>query len=366
MLNSRIGTVEAIMLILTNIVTHTILSLPRNILSTQKSASILNLIYVGIFAIFIAYLIFKLFKNFPGLDILDISEIIGGKVFKNIIGVLFIAFFIITSSILLRNFCESIKIIYYPMTNIIYILAIFVIAICIANRFDFSATLKTNLIVIPFLLASMIFLFFTNINKFVPQRAFPILGEGAFNTFVLGLSNLGAFGGIAYLYFLPPLLQEPDKFKKISLISIGITVIYLILSVATLLFMFSFFVSINEITPLYSATRYIEFGSFFQRLESIFLLVWILVFACYLSIVTKFAMIILKKVVNIETTSPLIDIFGLLVFAIALFPKNYTISQEIETSVYPHLVIGIVICLGLGILVIANILRQKHKTVLNN
>ena len=47
------------------------------------------------------------------------------------------------------------------MTNIIYILAIFVIAICIANRFDFSATLKTNLIVIPFLLASMIFLFFT-------------------------------------------------------------------------------------------------------------------------------------------------------------------------------------------------------------
>mgnify|MGYP001055644444 FL=1 len=166
MLNSRIGTVEAIMLILTNIVTHTILSLPRNILSTQKSASILNLIYVGIFAIFIAYLIFKLFKNFPGLDILDISEIIGGKIFKNIIGVLFIAFFIITSSILLRNFCESIKIIYYPMTNISYILAIFVIAICIANRFDFSATLKTNLIVIPFLLASMIFLFFSQSCNF--------------------------------------------------------------------------------------------------------------------------------------------------------------------------------------------------------
>ena len=94
MQKSKIGTLEAIMLVLTIVITHTILSLPRDILSSQKSASLINLIYVGIIAIIIAYLIFKLFKNFPGLDIIDISELIGGKVFKNIIGTIFIAYFI--------------------------------------------------------------------------------------------------------------------------------------------------------------------------------------------------------------------------------------------------------------------------------
>ena len=209
MLKSKIGTVEAIMLILTIIVTHTMLSLPKDILTSMKSASILNLIYVSIIAIIIAYVIFRLLKNFPGLDIIYISELIGCKLFKNMVGIIFIAYFLVSSSILLRNFCESIKIIYYPMTDIFFIIAFFVIAVCIANRLDFSATLKTNLIILPVVLFSILFLFFSNIKQFTPQRIFPILGDGMYNTFVLGLSNLASFAGIAYLFFLPPLLKEP-------------------------------------------------------------------------------------------------------------------------------------------------------------
>ena len=359
MLKSKIGTVEAIMLILTIIVAHTMLSLPKDILTSMKSASILNLIYVGIIAIIISYVIFRLLKNFPGLDIIDISELIGGKLFKNMVGIIFIAYFLVSSSILLRNFCESIKIIYYPMTDIFFIIAFFMIAVCIANRLDFSATLKTNLIILPVVLFSILFLFFANIKQFTPQRIFPILGDGMYNTFVLGLSNLASFGGIAYLYFLPPLLKEPEKIKKIALISVGITALYLILSVATLLFMFSFFINTSEITPLYNAARYIEFGNFFQRLESIFLLIWILAFACYLSIASKFSMSIFKKLTNIETNTPLIDIFGLLILGLALLPKNYAISQNLESKIYPYLVLGIVFFLGIGILILANLRKRK-------
>lgn len=360
MLKTKIGTAEAIMIILTIIVAHTMLSVPRDILESMKSASVLNLIYVGLIAILFSYAVFRLFKNFPGMDIIDISEFLGGKVFKNIIGIIFISYFMISSSIMLRNFCESIKIIYYPMTNIFFIIAFFVIAVCIVNRLSFNSSLKTNLIVLPLALSSIIFLFFANTDEFIPQRMFPILGEGAFNTFILGLGNLASFSGIAFLYFLPPLLQEPQKFKKIALISAGISAIYLILTVATLLFMFSFFVKTNEISPLYNATRYIEFGNFFQRLESIFLLIWILVFACYISIVLKFSMSIFMKLTNIETKKPLIDIFGLLVLGIALFPKNYAISQKFESNIYPCLVLGIVFLLGISVLIVANLRKRKE------
>lgn len=355
MSKSKIGTIEAIMLVLTVVVTHTILSLPRELLISTNSATIINLIFVSIIAIFISYFIFRLFKKFPGCDIIDISELLGGKVLKTIIGTTFIFHFVVSSSILLRNFCESLKIIYFPMTNVAFIILLFIITMCTANRLDFSATLKTNLLILPLILASLIFLFFANMNKFVPQRMFPILGDGFYNTFVLGLSNIAAFGGIAYLYFLPPLLKEPEKIKKIYILSIGITAVYLILCVSTLLFMFSFFWDTNEITPLYNATRYIEFGSFFQRLEAIFLLFWILAFACHLSIVSQFAMNIFQKITNIQTTKPLIDICGLLFFGIALYPKNYAISTKFETNIYPYLVIGIVFFLGLSLLILANL-----------
>ncbi len=361
MSSSKISTLDAIMLVLTVVVTHTILSLPRNILVSTDSASILNIIYVGIIVIFIGYFIYRLLKTFPSADIIDISEYLGGRLLKTIIGIIFIAYFLITSSILLRNFCESVKIIYYPMTNITYIVLLFVIAICAANRLDFSASLKTNALIIPLVLGSIIFLFFSNMNQFTPQRMFPIFGKGLFDTFILGLTNLASFGGIVFLYFLPPLLNKPEDMKKITLISIGISAIYLVLCVATLLFMFSFFLDTNEITPLYNATRYIEFGNFFQRLESVFLLIWILAFACYLSIISKFSMRIFQKITNIENKKALIDIFGLLIFGISIFPKNYAISNMFETKVYPNLVIGLVFVLSISILILANLRKKKQN-----
>lgn len=361
MTKSKIGTFEAIMLVLTIVVTHTISSLPREILVSTKSASLINLIFVSILVILFAYLISKLFKKFPGSDIIDVSEFLGGKVFKIIVGITFIFYFLFSSSILLRNFCESLKIIYYPMTNLLFIIAMFVIDVCVANRLDFNASLKTNLLILPLVLASMIFLFFANMNKFSPERIFPIFGDGLFDTFVLGLGNIASFGGVAFLYFLPPYMKEPEKLKKVSLISIGLSSIYLILCVATLLFMFSFFIDTNEITPLYNATRYIEFGSFFQRLESIFLLIWILAFACYLSIVIKFSMSIFKKLTNIETKKPLVDVFGLLIFGISLLPQNYAISEHLEVKIYPCLVIGIGFFLGGSILILANLMKKKQK-----
>ena len=48
------------MIILTIIVAHTILSLPKNILTSMKSASILNLVYVSIIVVVIGYIIYRL------------------------------------------------------------------------------------------------------------------------------------------------------------------------------------------------------------------------------------------------------------------------------------------------------------------
>ena len=57
MTKSKIGTLEAIMLVLTIVVTHTISSLPREILVSTKSASLINLVVVSSLVIIFACLI---------------------------------------------------------------------------------------------------------------------------------------------------------------------------------------------------------------------------------------------------------------------------------------------------------------------
>ena len=94
MLKSKIGTIEAIALVLSVLAPFTVISLSRTFINETKSSALLNIIYVTSICLFIAFLIYVLFKKFPGLDIIDVSGYLGGNIFKNIIGFVFIAYFL--------------------------------------------------------------------------------------------------------------------------------------------------------------------------------------------------------------------------------------------------------------------------------
>ena len=359
MAKHKIGTISAIMLTLSIVVSYITSSLPRTFVNETKSATLLNIIYITVIVLFIILLFCKLINKFPGLDLLDISNFLGGNILKNIVGGFFILYFILSSSLMLRNFCEGLSVVYYPLTNYVFVILMFIFALALSNRLGFNSTLNTASIVFPLVLLSAILLFCGNLDNFSFRRIYPILGDGFHNTFILGLKNIGAFGGICYLYFLPTMLKEPEKLKKIAVISVICTGAFILLCVATLLFMFSFFITTDEVMPLFSAARHIEFGSFFQRFESIFLLIWIISFCCYLSISCKFATHIFTKMFNLSDMRPLLNVFTILIFGISLLPKNYAISNSFETDIYRYLRIAIGFILGITILILANLKKKK-------
>lgn len=367
MLKSKINTISAIMLTLSIVVSYITSSLPNSFINETKSATLLNIIYITAIVLFIILIFCRLFKQFPSLDILDISKFLGGDVLKNIVGTFFIFYFIVSSSLMLRNFCEGLVVVYYPLTSYITVILMFLFAIAIVNRLSFNANINASSIFFPIVLISVVLLFCGNLGNFNFNRIYPILGNGLYDTFVLGLRNIGAFGGICYLYFLPPMLKEPEKFKKIAIISVLCTGAFIALCVATLFFMFAFFTSTDEIMPLFTTARYIEFGSFFQRFESLFLLIWIISFSCYLSITCKFCAHIFGRMFNLSDMTPILSLFVILMFGIALLPKNYAFSNLFETHIYRYMRIAIGYILGLTILILANLKKKKvgEKNKLN-
>lgn len=361
MTKSKIGTIEAVLIILTVIISRSILSLPRDMIVRTKSATILNIIYITIICTLLALLITKLFKRFGNADILDISEFLGGKLFKQIVGAIFIFYYMVSSAILLRNFCEALGLVYFQMTPIIFLILLFVIGSCISNRLGFNVSLKVNLLIVPIALVSIVIIFISNFKSFDIQKIFPILGGGFKDTFVTGLLNISAFEGLKYLYFIPPYLKEPEKYKKISVLSAILTGTYLILCVSIILFIFPSFFTTNEIMPLYSAARYISFGNFLQRLESIFMMIWILSFISYLTIASKFAISIFQKMTNIKNPKELINVFGLFTIAISMFPKSLAISTFCETKIYSYFSVAVIFIFGISILILANLKKRKER-----
>jgi len=149
--------------------------------------------------------------------------------------------------------------------------------------------------------------------------------------------------------------------KIIAFSSVFICSIYLVLTVSIILFMFSFFISNDQLIPLYTAATYIEFGSFFQRQESVFLLIWMVAFACQISIIGNFSTHIFKKISNIKNAKIMVYPFAGIMVAVSLLPKNYAISNFFETNIFPVTCIGIVFILGISILIIANIKKKEGE-----
>ncbi len=355
MIDKKIGNLEAIALVLIVVIAHIISNLPKGIISSTSSGAIINVVFVSIIALGIVFLISELLKKFPNLDILDISKFLGGKALKAIIGILFFSYFIFTISILLRSFSEGLKIIFFPRTPTPVIMILFLLAVVIANRLGFQAIARSNLFIMPIILFTILFIFFANLQNFTFQGMTPLFGEGIESTFFAGLANLFAFGGISYLYFLPPYLKDEKSQNKIALTSILASAICLLFSIATLLFLSPNSIITQEIFPLYLASRYIEFGRFLQRLDAIFLLIWIIAIVSYLSISFCFATKVFQKVLNLQYRKWYIGLLALLVFGIGLVPSNLYQVIFIENTVYKYTILILVLAISLSILIFANI-----------
>ena len=272
----KIGKFEAIALIVMITINQIIFNLPNTIIMNTGSSAWLNVIVICIVAFFACLLICKLFKKFPTQDIVDVSEYLGGNVLKTIIGVLYILFFLFIAGIFLRYLASSLKLIYFEKSPIVFLLLLFLIPVILTVKLGIRPIAQVNLVFTPIILFSMLIILFSTAQNFVPERIFPILGFGADKTFLIGLNNIFTFTCFAYLYFIIPILKEPKDFKLVAITSVIISAIYLFLSVICLLMIFPFIAFSDEMLSVYLLTRLIEFGKFFQRVDAIFIFVWIL------------------------------------------------------------------------------------------
>ena len=260
----------------------------------------------------------------------------------------------LTTSIV-KNLSETLRIIYFRTSPILYITLFFIISSIICNRFPLKALAKANLIISPIIFLSVIIILFSSIRNFMPQRIFPILGYGFNKTFFSGLSNIFSFSGMLYLLFLPPLLDKPEKMKRMSIVAIIISSVYLFLSVTCLLLSLSFTLNSDESFSLYVLTRNLEYGRFIQRVDAIFILVWVIAILSYINLPVSLCIYIFKKLTNISNTNSINYVVNLLILAISIIPIEYAIFTNIFGKVVQYSFLILFFAISLPILIIANL-----------
>lgn len=350
----KISSLEAIFLIITIIVNQIIFNLPNIILHSCGTSAWINVIFVGILAILFTLIISKIFSNFPYQDIVDIAGFLGGGFLKTLIGVFFILFFFIFNVLCIGYFANALKLIYFNKTPLIFLILLFILPPILLNKYSFKTIANVNMVFVPFVVLDIIILFLGSSNEFDISNIFPLLGFGVKETFLYSITNLFAFSGLAYLFFINPFLSDNKDIKRISIISIFISALYLFLSIFCLLLSFSSVTIYDQLFSLYALTRRISLGSFLQRVDAIFILIWIINNFCFTSIGIFYISNIFQKLTKANDSKQVLYPIGMLTFASCLLFNNIADIKRFALYFYKYFTFPLIFIVSFLILIFAN------------
>ena len=358
---SKLGNFEAICLIVVVFVNHIVLNLPQMILNSTGSASILNTIYILLIVIIFAILILKLLKKFIGLDIIDISEYLGGKPLKILIGTLCIIYLIFETVFLTRMFSQNLLLVYFPNYPISFIIFLFLFIGVVANIIGKKSIIKTNAIIVPIALFSILFTFIFVADMLRIERSLPIFNNGLDKIFLSGASNIFAFNGLFFLFFISPMLNKKEDMSKVTLWSVLICGIFLILSIATLIFAFSDIYSVSRLAPIYFIIINSRLSAFLERPEAIFIFIWTLALMSFINISVMFVLKIFKKLTNVKEPKYLAISVCTIIFVLAMALNGLFNFESIANAFYKYGSLILIFGIFTLILILAYIKKRRSS-----
>lgn len=290
--------------------------------------------YVVLISVTVSMILFEfvciLLKRFPDKVLSEIFERVWGRFIGKIFSLIFIAYFIFYAGSSLREFVEMIKTYNLPYTPPSVIVSTFLLAVAAISYLGLEALSRVSHIGFWFVLGSLAIILILDYPLYKIGSIYPLGGNGFKQSFNLGIIHNSAYNEVVLLAFLVNSFNGLKYFKKsamrgfiISGIAISSVVLFSIMA-------FEFPMAGEQFSTLFELSRGIYFGRFFQRLESIFLIVWVTTSVLLVTTFFYASISIFCRSFKINDHKPLILPFVFLVYDVALLPEN--ISEVINFS----------------------------------
>ncbi len=132
------------------------------------------------------------------------------------------------------------------------------------------------------------------------------------------------------------------------------------MGVIALLFLIPSITHINNTLSIYILARRVSFGEFIQRIDAVFILIWVMSIFIYLAVVMHFILNIFKKITMIKHNHTMVYCFSAFLYIISMIPANISDQNYFESTFYKYMSIALVFFLSFSIL-IAGYIKKKHE-----
>ncbi|MCC9294091.1 endospore germination permease [Clostridium sp. MT-14] len=355
----NIGLFQAVSLVVLAIINKIFYSSAAAIVQRVGTAAWYSTLGSCIISLVFFCIIYMLMKRFPGMNLIQIFDEVVGKFLGKILGMILCAYCVFYAGSNLREFVDMIKIYNLPQTPPSFIMGCILLVSMLITYFGFKGLGQLCGICLVPVILGLVLVFSMAYPIYNFNHLKPYLGYGIIKTLKSEFLRSSSYSEFIILFVVTDSLRDLKEIKKAGIISIIFSGIVFMFCFMFYLASFNYAFGEENISGIFELSKTIYFNRFIQRVETIFLMTWVIPSMITTAIAFYICISIYCKIYNIKDHKPLLLPFAFLVFVVAIIPKNIMELISINLALIREYSMFINYFIPTAVLIIAILLKRK-------
>ncbi|MDK2817397.1 MAG: hypothetical protein PWR22_2026 [Moorella sp. (in: firmicutes)] len=339
-----------------------ILFLPALLALRAHQDAWLSVIVATLAAAAVALVVYLLAQRFPHHTLFQYCELILGPVAGKIVAFIFVLAFFLLDAVVIREFSEFLVTAVMPETPALFFSLSIVAVAVYAARNGLEVIARCTDFILPLMVAFIAIVLLFATPEMAPRNLLPVL-ENGFRPVLGGALVTWRFLGQIFILATFGAFVNPPRALRASLVSglLGIAFFLSLVTMGTIL-VFGCCEAARLTFAAYALARVVSLGQFFERIEALFLAIW--VGGVFIKITLNLYVVALglATVTGLKEYRPLVAPLGALNVAVAaLLYRNISEIRHDLLMVEPGWTLTWQLILPLFLLIMAW-LRGKRRT----
>ncbi|EJY56160.1 spore germination protein [Alicyclobacillus hesperidum URH17-3-68] len=322
--NAKVPGSEMTAMLIIFVSTNAFLTYPRYISLNGYEAAWMEPVFSGVLTLILFFLVEQLLRRyFKNLDIVEVSKEVFGRFGAILIALVFSLYFLCSTAAVMREFTENVVSTVLPSTPILIVGAVFMFAVGYIVYGGIEGICRTAFIFLPILLVGLVAVCLMTVNWWHPYMLLPLWGTGPEQVLRGSLQYSSIFANVLLLTIIYPNVHDTSKMRRIGFVSIVVSTLLLVGLMLTYHMVFPAAETGKTSFALYRLARMIHLGPFFQRLESIFIFLWVTAATVRMAVTLWGCSYLLGKAFGWPTYRPAVPALVLLSFSLGMWPENW-------------------------------------------
>ncbi|WP_282941455.1 GerAB/ArcD/ProY family transporter [Paenibacillus sp. RC67] len=258
-----------------------------------------------------------------GSSLITGTEEIMGPYVGTLINLSYFIFFFMITFIVLREFSEILATDILIKTPLTVILVSLLLPVSVVAHSGIEALGRISWLFLGLILSSLLVLLIGGLYTHAESDALaPLWGNGKSIILSSGIIKTSLFSEMLVFGFLLPLMRKEQEWGRAGWWCMGVSSLILLSTVIVCLFVFPYPTISRINTPVFEISRIIISGRWIQRVEIIFLVVWLLCTVIKLAVGMYCSATTLSQILHLPKHRLLVFPLAILVYSFSILPES--------------------------------------------